>query len=160
MESTSPEARMKVPLSANKQFLSGLMFLFIGGVAIFIAQDYPMGTALRMGPGYFPIVLGGIIGLFGIYELVKGLLKPEPIKGNWSLRALLILPASAVIFGVIMEHGGFIPAMISLMLISALASSEFKFLEQLALAIGLTIASVGLFIYGLGLPYPLITGWQ
>ena len=160
MESTSPEARMKVPLSNNKQFLSGLMFLFIGSVAIFIAQDYPMGTALRMGPGYFPIVLGGIIILFGIYELVKGLLKPEAIKGNWSVRALLILPASAVIVGVVMEHGGFIPAMIALMMVSALSSAEFKFWEQLALAIGLTIASVGLFIYGLGLPYPLITGWQ
>jgi hypothetical protein len=160
MESTSPEARMKVPLSNNKQFLSGLMFLFVGGVSIFIAQDYPMGTALRMGPGYFPIVLGGIIGLFGIYELVKGLLKPEAIKGNWSLRALIVLPLAAVVFGVLMEHGGFIPAMIALMLISGLASNEFKFWEQLALAVGLMIASVGLFIYGLGLPYPLITGWQ
>ena len=121
MESTSPEARMKVPLSNNKQFLSGLMFLFIGGVAIFIAQDYPMGTALRMGPGYFPIVLGGIIGLFGIYELVKGLLKPEPIVGNWSLRALIILPLSAVIFGVVMEKAGFVPAMIALIFASAAA---------------------------------------
>ena len=158
MESTSPEARMKVPLSNNKQFLSGLMFLFIGGVAIFIAQDYPMGTALRMGPGYFPIVLGGIIGLFGIYELVKGLLKPEAIKGNWSLRALIVLPLSAVIFGVVMEQAGFIPAMIALIFASAAAGPEFKLWEVAAMAVLLTAASVGLFIYGLGLPYPLWSG--
>jgi hypothetical protein len=149
---------MKVELSNNKQFLSGLMFLGIGAVSIFIAQDYPMGSALRMGPGYFPIVLGGIIGIFGIYELVKGLLKPEAVQGNWSLRALIILPLAAVVFGVLMEYAGFIPAMIALMMLSALSSNEFKFWEQLALAIGLTIASVGLFIYGLGLPYPLLTG--
>ena len=158
MASTSPEVRMKVPLSNNKQFLSGLMFLFIGGVSIFIAQDYPMGSALRMGPGYFPIVLGGIIGLFGIYELVKGLLKPEPIKGNWSLRALIILPLSAVVFGVVMEQAGFIPAMVALIFVSAAAGPEFKLWEVAAMAVLLTAASVGLFIYGLGLPYPLWGG--
>jgi putative tricarboxylic transport membrane protein len=156
----SEVVRTKVELRNNKQFLSGLMFLGIGAISIYIAQDYPMGSALRMGPGYFPIVLGGIIGIFGIYELVKGLLKPEAIVGNWSLRALIILPASAVIFGVLMEHGGFIIAMMALMVISGLASNEFVLWEQVALAIGLTAASVGLFIYGLGLPYPLITFWQ
>ena len=152
------EARIKVPLSNNKQFLSGLMFLGIGAVAIYIAQDYPMGTALRMGPGYFPIVLGGIIGLFGIYELIKGILKPEPIVGNWSVRALMILPLSAVIFGILMEHAGFILALIVLVFASASASKEFKLWEVAALAVGLTIACTGLFIYGLGLPYPLIHG--
>jgi hypothetical protein len=154
------EVRTKVELRNNKQFLSGLMFLGLGAVSIYIAQDYPMGTALRMGPGYFPIVLGAVIGLFGIYELVKGLLKPEPIVGNWSLRALIVLPLSAIVFGVLMEHGGFIPAMIALIFVSAAAGDEFKLWEVAALAIGLTVASVGLFIYGLGLPYPLITGFQ
>jgi hypothetical protein len=154
----SQEVRMKVPLMSNKRFLSGIMFLFIGAVAIYIARDYPMGSALRMGPGYFPIVLGGIIGLFGIWELIIGILKPDPVKGNWSLRALLILPASAVIFGVLMETAGFIIAMVALVYASALSSKEFKFWEVTALAVGLTAASVGLFIYGLGLPYPLWAG--
>jgi len=154
----SEEVRPKVELTNNKQFLSGLMFLGIGAVSIFIAQDYPMGTALRMGPGYFPIVLGGIIGLFGIYELVKGLLKPEAIKGNWSLRALIVLPLSAVLFGVTMEHAGFIPAMIVLIFASAAAGPEFKLWEVGLMAVIMTAASVGLFIYGLGLPYPLFSG--
>ena len=152
------ETAMKVPLRNNKQFLSGLMFLGIGAVAIYIAQDYPMGTALRMGPGYFPIVLGGIIGLFGIYELIKGVLKPEPIVGNWSARALMVLPLSAVIFGILMEHAGFIPALIVLVYVSALAGPEFKLWEVTALAFGLTVGCWALFIWGLGLPYPLIHG--
>ena len=149
---------MKVELKNNKRFLSGIMFLGIGAVAIYIAQDYPMGTALRMGPGYFPIVLGGIIGLFGIYELIIGVLKPDPVKGNWSLRALVILPIAAVIFGVLMEHAGFIPALIALILVSASAGDEFKLMEVALLAVGLTIMCTGIFIYGLGLPYPLIHG--
>ena len=149
---------MKVNLRDNRRFLSGLMFLGIGAVAIYIAQDYPVGSALRMGPGYFPIVLGGIIGLFGIYELIIGVLKPDHVKGNWSLRALIILPLSAVIFGILMEHAGFIPALIALVFVSAAASREFKFSEVLISAVVLTIACTGVFIYGLGLPYPLIHG--
>jgi putative tricarboxylic transport membrane protein len=142
----------------NKRFLSGLMFLGIGGVAIFIAQDYPMGSALRMGPGYFPIGLGGIMGLFGIYEMILGIMKADPVKGNWSIRALIILPLAAVIFGIMMENFGFVPALIALIFISAAASKEFKFLEVLLSAVVITAASVVVFIYGLGLPYPLFSG--
>ena len=149
---------MKNELMNNKRFLTGIMFLFIGGVSIYIAQDYPMGSALRMGPGYFPIVLGGMIGLFGIYELILGALKPDPVKGNWSIRALLILPLAAVVFGVLMEKAGFIPALIVLIFISAAASREFKWGEVLLSAVVITAASVGVFIYGLGLPYPLFSG--
>ena len=145
-------------LMNNKRFLSGLMFLGIGGVAIYIAQDYPMGSALRMGPGYFPIVLGGIMGLFGIYEMILGVMKSDPVKGNWSIRALIILPLAAVIFGIMMENFGFIPALIALIFASAAASREFKLWEVLVSAVVITAASVGVFIYGLGLPYPLFGG--
>ncbi len=144
-------------LGNNKRFLAGLMFLAIGAVAIWMAQDYPIGSALRMGPGYFPIVLSGIMILFGIYELVLGIMKSDPVKGNWSIRALIVLPLAAVLFGILMEHGGFIPALVVLVFASAAASNEFKFMEVLISAVVLTIGSVGLFIYGLGLPYPLFS---
>ena len=144
-------------LGNNKRFLAGLMFLAIGAVAIWMAQDYPIGSALRMGPGYFPIVLSGIMVLFGIYELVLGIMKSDPVKGNWSIRALIVLPLAAVLFGILMEHGGFIPALVVLVFASAAASNEFKFMEVLISAVVLTIGSVGLFIYGLGLPYPLFS---
>ena len=149
----------KVILFDNKNFLSGLFFIGVGGLGIFMAQDYPMGTALRMGPGYFPIVLSALLILFGIYCLVQGLLKPEKLPGNWSPRALLILPLATVVFGVLMEHAGFIPALIALTFISAYAGNEFKFMEVLLMAIGLTVGSWALFIWGLGLPYPLIVGY-
>jgi putative tricarboxylic transport membrane protein len=153
------EARMTPAneLLNNKRFLAGLMFLAIGAVAIWMAQDYPIGSALRMGPGYFPIVLSGIMILFGIYELVLGIMKSDPVKGNWSIRALIVLPLAAVLFGILMEHGGFIPALVVLVFASAAASNEFKFMEVLISAVVLTIGSVGLFIYGLGLPYPLFS---
>lgn len=149
---------MKVALKNNKRFLAGLMFLGIGAGAIYMAQEYPMGTALRMGPGYFPIVLGSIIALFGIWELFIGVLKPDPVKGSWSLRALAVLPLAAVIFGILMEKTGFIPALLVLVLVSAWAGDEFRFVEVAVLAVGLTVVCTGVFIYGLGLPYPLFQG--
>ena len=152
------EAPAKVGLMNNKRFLSGVMFIGIGAVAIFMARDYPMGSALRMGPGYFPIVLGGIVIAFGVWEIIVGFLKPDPVQGNWSVRALVVLPLSAVVFGVLMETAGFIPALIALVIVSAFAGREFKTIEVILLAIGLTVACTGLFIYGLGLPYPLFTG--
>lgn len=149
---------MKVSLFNNVDFLAGLLLIGTGGAGIFFARDYPMGSALRMGPGYFPVVLGGIMVAFGIYVLVQGLIKPEEVKGNWSLRALIVLPLAAVVFGYLMEEAGFIPAMLALVIVSAAASVEFKWIEVLVMAIALTAASVGLFIYGLGLPYPLLKG--
>jgi putative tricarboxylic transport membrane protein len=158
-QGTTSTADTKVQLLDNKNFLSGIFFLFVGGVGLFYAQDYPMGSALRMGPGYFPIVLSSVLILFGIYCLVQGLLHPEKLPGNWSPRALLILPLATVVFGLLMEHAGFIPALIALVFLSAYSSAEFKFLEVLYMAIGLTIGSWALFIWGLGLPYPLIVGY-
>jgi hypothetical protein len=152
------EAQIKVGPLNNKCVLSGIMFLFIGGVAIFMARDYPMGSALRMGPGYFPIVLGGIIIAFGVWEIIIGFLKPDPVKGGWSPRALVVLPIAAVIFGIMMERLGFIPALVTLIIVSAFAGKEFKLIEVLLLAVGLTIMCTGIFIYGLGLPYPLFQG--
>src|SRR4029078_2896723 len=95
----------------NKDVWAGLLLIAIGAAAMFIARNYAFGTALRMGPGFFPIVLGGALILFGLYILASGLRSGEQIRGSWSLRALIILPLALVLFGVLMEHGGFVPAM-------------------------------------------------
>ncbi len=150
---------MKLTLHNNKDFWAGLMFAGIGAVAMFIARTYPFGTTLRMGPGYFPNLLGGILILFGIYVMVRGLRNYEKIQGNWSIRALIVLPLSIVLFGIAMELAGFIPALAVLIFVSAASGREFKFKEVLLLTILLGVLSVAMFIWGLGLPYPLIKGF-
>jgi hypothetical protein len=136
-----------------------MMLIATGAAAVIIARNYSFGTALRMGPGYFPSVLGGLLVLFGLYLVAQGLRSNEKIEGNWSLRALVVLPLSLVLFGLLMEHAGFIPALMVLVVGSAAAGTEFRLVEVLLLAVGLTLFSVALFIYGLGLPYPLLAGW-
>ena len=143
----------------NKYVWAGLLLIAIGAAAMFIARNYAFGTALRMGPGFFPIVLGGALILFGLYTLASGLRTGEQIGGSWSLRALIILPLALVLFGVLMEHGGFVPAMFVLIFASATATTEFKLVEVLVFAVGLTALCVVVFVWALGLPYPLLTGF-
>lgn len=150
---------MKLALRNNKDFWAGLVFAGTGATAIFIARSYPYGTTLRMGPGYFPRVLGWILILFGIYVMVRGLRSNEKIQGNWSVRALIVLPLSMVLFGILMELAGFIPALAVLIFVSAASGREFKFKEVLLLTLSLGVLSVAMFIWGLGLPYPLIKGF-
>ena len=143
----------------NKDFWAGVMFMGTGAMAMFNARDYAFGSTLRMGPGYFPSMLGGVLILFGIAIMVKGLRKSEKIKGNWSVRALIVLPLSLAVFGILMEKAGFLPAMVALVFGSAAAGREFKWVEVLLCTIVLTVISVALFIWGLGLPYSLMKGF-
>ena len=150
---------MKLEWRTNKDLWAGLMYIVTGALGMWIARDYPFGSALRMGPGYFPSVLGGIMIVMGIYVIALGLRKNhEKIQGNWSIRALIVLPISMVVFGILMEEAGFIPAMLALIPISAAAGRDFKWVEVVPLTIGLTILCAAGFIFALGLPYPLIKG--
>ena len=150
---------MKLEWRTNKDLWASVMYIGTGALGMWIARDYPFGSALRMGPGYFPSVLGGIMVVMGVYVIALGLRKDhEKIIGNWSTRALIVLPLSMVAFGILMEEAGFIPAMAALIPISAAAGRDFKWLEVAALTIGLTIVCWFGFIYLLGLPYPVIKG--
>ena len=150
---------MNADLFNNKDFWAGVMLIAIGVAAVLIAHDYPIGSAFRMGPGYFPSVLGGILALFGLSLLVRSLRSGEKIAGGWSLRALIVLPLSFALFGSLMDHAGFVPALAVLIFGAAAASSEFKFREVALLTVVLTALSVGIFVWGLGLPYPLLVGF-
>jgi hypothetical protein len=150
---------MKPELRSNKDFWAGMMFFTTGAGAIFTARHYPFGTTLRMGPGYFPMVLSGILIVFGLVIMLRGMRKSEKIQGNWSIRAMIVLPFSIVLFGFLMELAGFIPALAGLVFISAASGREFKFIEVLLLSLFLSALSVAMFIWGLGLRYPLFRGF-
>ena len=150
---------MKMELRKNKDFWAGMMLVGIGAAAMFIARGYRFGSALRMGPGFFPTILSVILIVFGICIMAVGLKSGEKIQEHLSLRALILLPLSLILFGVLMERAGFIPALVALVFVSAASGREFKFVEVLLLTALLTVASAALFIWGLGLPYPLLKGF-
>ena len=146
---------MKRVVGNNKDFWAGVTFFITGAVAMAIAWNYRFGSTLRMGPGYFPVVLSGIMIAFGLIIMLKGLRRGEKIKGNWSIRALILLPLSLVLFGILMRHAGFLPALVVLIFGSSAAGKEFKFLEVLPLTGLLVLLSWVVFVWGMGLPYPL-----
>lgn len=150
---------MRLDVLQTKDFWGGVMLVATGVAAMAIARNYPFGTTLRMGPGYFPTVLGGVLTLFGIVLALRALRSDDRIAGNWSLRALIMLPAALVLFGVLMDTAGFIPALAGLIFASAAASREFKVVEVALLTVILTALCVAVFIFGLGLPYRLVAGF-
>ncbi|HEX2354017.1 MAG TPA: tripartite tricarboxylate transporter TctB family protein [Xanthobacteraceae bacterium] len=150
---------MKLGLSNNKDLWAGAMLIATGAATMIIARNYAFGTTLRMGPGYFPTVLGGILILFGLYLVVSGLRSTDEIQGSWPLRAMIVLPLALVLFGVLMTHAGFLPALLVLIFGSALAGPQFRLVEVLLLSAALSVVSVALFVWGLGLPYPLIADY-
>lgn len=149
---------MKVEFFGKKDFWAGMMFTGIGVGSIVLARGYRLGSALRMGPGFFPTILGILI-LFGAYVMVKGLRSNEIIKGSWSPRALILLPLALLLFGILMKGAGFIPAVAALVFGSAAAGREFKLFEVLLSTVLLIALSTAVFIWGLSLPYPLIKGF-
>jgi len=150
---------MKLDLRYNKDFLAGLLMLAIGGSGMFMALDYPFGSSLRMGPGYFPRVLAAILMMFGAFVLIRGLKTQERVDGPWGFKPLAFIVASLWAFGWAMEHAGLLPSLALMFFISAAAGSQFNWKEVSILTVFMSIFAVLVFVKGLGLPYPLVGGF-
>ncbi|HSF21397.1 MAG TPA: tripartite tricarboxylate transporter TctB family protein [Burkholderiales bacterium] len=150
---------MKPDLRNNRDFIAGLLFIVLGGLAVVLARDYPFGTTMRMGPGYFPTVLGGILLLFGVYVLARGVRSGDRVKGEWGWKPLALIVLSIVLFGLLLDRVGMIPATVVTLIVAAAAGREFRWKEVILLAAVMTAFSVAVFSYGLKLPYPLLGGY-
>jgi hypothetical protein len=94
------------------------------------------------------ILLGALLSIRALYVVGEGV-------GQWAWRPLLVLGAAFAAFGVLMDSVGFVPALLILVAGSALAGREFRLREVLVLSIVLTTLAVGIFVYGINLPYRL-----
>lgn len=146
---------MKFDWRTNKDFWSGLLLLGFGVAGFYMALDYPFGSALRMGPGYFPRVLAGIMIAFGLFVMIRGIQSGEKVRGVWGWKPLAYITVSLVLFGWIMDRFGMIPALLVMFFVSALGGHEFKFKEVAILTVAMSVFAVAVFVYGLGLPYRL-----
>lgn len=142
-------------IKSQEDFWSGMMFIGFGLLAMFISRDYPFGSAMRMGPGYFPIVLGGMLILFGVIVTLTAFKFEGPAIEPFAWRPMIFLSVAFAIFGWGMDRLGFVPSMIALIVLCAAAGREFKWVEVIIMTIVLIVGSWALFIYGLDLPYPL-----
>jgi hypothetical protein len=139
-------------IRAPKDFWSGVMFCGFAVVAILAARGYSSGTAGKMGPGYFPLLLGGLLAALGAILIARSLvLSGEPVA-RFHVVPLAIVAAAVCLFGVMIEPLGLVLSLAVLTLLSAFAGAQFRLLETVALAAALIVFSVGVFAYALGLP--------
>jgi len=140
----------------KKDFNAGILYIIMGAFFALWARNYPMGSAVRMGPAYFPTVLGWLLAALGLIIFVRSFFEhggEEPRKTNW--RPLTLLLAAVVIFGLLLETGGMVLASFALMYISSLGGHDFKWKEQVVNAVFMTAVNVGIFYYGLALPFKM-----
>lgn len=147
-------------LASPKDFWAGLIYLAIGGAALWFGADYRMGTAGRMGPGYFPKVLAWLLIGIGAISILRAFVsKGSPIT-QIAWKPLVIILVACVLFGFLLPRMGLGVALLALSLVSASASREFRFDPIASAGLIALIALCGLvFVKGLGVPMPLLGRW-
>ena len=148
---------MRISVKNQKDWFAGLIFIAFGVVFAWGATTYRMGVRSRMGPGYFPFVLGCLLALLGLALVVRSL----AFAGDGSkverlhFKPLTLILASIAAFALLLNAAGLVLALLALILISSLAGEEFSLKESMVNAAILIVASLLLFVRGLQLQFPI-----
>lgn len=142
---------MKLRIRSQADFLAGLLFVAFGVAAMLLATNYPAGEVRRMGPGYFPMLLGALLTALGALISLRALwLRGVPI-GRLALRPMLLVSGAILGFALGITYLGLIPAAVAVVVIASLANQPFRRREVAIAAIALAAFSAALFVWGLGL---------
>jgi len=140
-----------VIVRSPKDLLAGLLFIAAGIAAIAIAANYTLGTAARMGPGYFPRMLGMLLIVLGAILAARSLRLTGPPLPGWKWRPVLVTLGSVVMFGLIVNRVGLVISTILLIVMASAASHEFRLRDAVISGIALAALAVGVFVIGLKL---------
>ena len=145
----------------QKDLGAGLLYIAFGAVGWYIARDYGMGQASRMGPGYFPTVLSVLLMAFGAAAVIRSFSGKEGEKiGKFNWKGVAYVCGATALFGFLLPTAGLIIALIALSIVSAAASHYFKFeWRAVGALIVLVVFCALVFAKGLGVPMPLVGTW-
>lgn len=142
-----------------KDFWTGVIFLIIGLAAVILGRDYVMGTAGRMGPAYFPTVLGGLLALIGLAAVIRSFFREGEAIGKMAIKETALIIGAVLLFGFLIRGGGMIISVLAIVLLSAYASNQFRWRYAIPLATGLAAFAVLVFVKLLGLPIAILGSW-
>lgn len=153
-------------IKSQKDFYSGLLYTVVGAAFAYGATSYNVGTAARMGPGYFPLLLGSLLAIIGGIIIFKSLVVETPTGdrvGSWAWKPLSFIIAGNLLFGVLLgglpsikfPAMGLIVAIYGTTLVVSMAGDKFKLKEVLVLATVLSVLSYLAFIVLLKLQFPV-----
>lgn len=149
-----------VGIRSPREFYAGAIYIAFGLAGLWFGWAYPMGTAGRMGGGYFPKVLSAILIILGLLALARGLKVSGPRLAPFSLRPLLLIAAACSLFGLLLEPVGLLGSLFLLIVMSAMASQAFRWSPiSLAGAAALVGVCALVFVKGLSVPMPLLGSW-
>ena len=146
---------MQLKIKSQEDFWAGMMFIGFGVLAIVISRDYPMGSAMRMGPGYFPTYLGVMMAILGAIISATSFKIAGGKIAAFAWRPMILLSIAFSLFAWGIDNFGFIIAMLVMIFLSSFAGKEFKLKEIAVLSVILVAGCWALFIKGLELPFPL-----
>ncbi len=146
-------------IRSPRDFWAGLLFVGIAGLFITLASQYRFGDAHRMGPGYFPIMVGALLAILGAVVAGRALVFDGPPLPRFNPRPLLVTLVAVVLFGLALERLGLVAAILVLVMVSAFADRDVRLLPSFALAVLLIAFSVTAFVWLLGLPLPVWPAW-
>jgi hypothetical protein len=147
---------MALRIKSGQDFWTGCAFMGFGAGTVVLSQAYPLGTAARMGPGYFPTMLGALLAGIGLAILCKSLLSAEGgnverINGWLLIRVLVAIAAFALLLNTL----GLVLSAVVVVMLAASAGHEFRFSEALVTAVVLALLSYVLFVWGLNQTMPV-----
>jgi hypothetical protein len=138
-----------------KDLAAGAIFVFIGGFFLIGALNLDIGTAFKMGPGYFPLLLSGLLIAIGFVVMVQSLRTAPESIGAVPWRGLILILVAPIIFGIAIRSLGLAITLPITALVAALASRRIGLPKAIAVAAALSVFCIALFIYALRLPLPL-----
>ncbi len=143
-------------IKSGQDFATGLLFAAVGVAALWIGADYPMGTAQRPGTGVLPRILGWcLIGTGGLL-LIKAVLADGPRLTRWAWRPVIMITLAVIAFALLVDRLGLVIAMLLSMTLTALGTPETRWREYTLFALIMVGIGVGMFIYGLRMPIPIL----
>lgn len=144
-------------IRSQRDFWAGVMFLVIGLTFVVLSQQYQMGTAAKMGPGYFPTMLGALMAILGAMLCVGGVRKsaPKDLVTRFGWREIGLVLGAVILFGILLPQLGMVISLAVLIGVAALASHEFNVRDTLISIVVLIAIAYAAFVYGLELQFPV-----
>jgi Tripartite tricarboxylate transporter TctB family len=146
-------------IRAPRDFWSGLLFIAIALFFITLATRYRFGTPERMGPAFFPIAVGILLGGLGAILVGRALVFDGAPLHRMHLLPLAVTMAAVVLFGLALQWLGLVIAIVILVVVGSYADRATRLTESIGLAAFLSVFSVAIFVWLLGLPLPVWPEW-
>lgn len=158
------EARYKLrsfwsSIRNSRDFWAGLMFLATGTGFFLLSGNYNLGSARHMGPAYFPTILSASLAVLGLLITLQSLRKQSESLPGFSIKPLLLVLLSVVVFAALIRGAGLVPALAAMVGISAAASIKFNPLTAVLMVVVIVFFSIMVFVFALGLPIAAFGPW-